>query len=124
MSRVIKFRAWDGDEITNEFSLYSDGKIASRVGTFSPKPLILMQFTGLYDLHGKEIYEKDRIRYGAIDADGNTHEMKGTIEWDSEECGFVVESDSDKWPIIAMRFVIQKEIIGNAYETPDLISSK
>ena len=64
--REIKFRAWDKDEkrMTTTFSVSSQGQV-----TFTPlgestrylTGYILMQFTGLLDKNGKEIYEGDII---------------------------------------------------------------
>lgn len=62
--REIKFRAWNGDAMEyGGFSVHaSSGQIiAAPFITRVTKDAPLMQFTGLHDKNGKEIYEGDRL---------------------------------------------------------------
>jgi uncharacterized phage protein (TIGR01671 family) len=64
--REIKFRAWDGKEMTTTFEVSSQGVVKFTPLGQSPKYLEhykLMQFTGLLDKNGKEIYEGDILRW-------------------------------------------------------------
>ena len=55
--RLIKFRAWDGKEMQYQFRVHSeDGYITRHNIAVDWK---LMQFTGLKDKNGVEIYEGD-----------------------------------------------------------------
>ena len=59
--REIKFRAWDNkqNKMRNDgFSIYYDGSIQF-ADSIESKDFILMQYTGLKDKNGKEIYEGD-----------------------------------------------------------------
>ena len=65
--REIKFRAWDKE---NKVMIYPkgilfDGRVVNfNCGILEPfEEYELMQFTGLYDKNGKEIYEGDIIKY-------------------------------------------------------------
>lgn len=83
---------------------------------------ILMQFTGLLDKNGKEIYESDIVRFsqhrkyhGAFDGDEH-YERTFIIEW--REGGFWGKDSQIKLRDIAGEF---SEVIGNIYENPDLL---
>ena len=120
----IKYKAWDKkrkawcDEATimsngcwsvfhhdTEEQINSQDKNAHRIE--------FVLSTGRKDKNNVEAYQKDYIKCEAIDADGHTHILQGTIEWDEEECGFVVWTKGSNWPVVAMRFVTQFEIIND-----------
>lgn len=56
MDRVIKFRFWRDNtmQMAHTMNAYDNNN-------FAGDGEILMQFTGLYDCEGKEIYEKDIV---------------------------------------------------------------
>lgn len=108
MSRVIKFRAWD---IKNEQwirypILSKQGLVFLRYdgGGHVLSNVEVMQFTGLLDKNGKDIYEADRLR----DEDGDI----GTVEFDAGH--FIIRHANGTSDFIAERnkFVI----VGNKYE--------
>jgi hypothetical protein len=65
MNREIKFRAWDGHEMWTNFRLNADGTFVHEsitgvaTGVNRNGNAVLMQFTGLHDKNGVEIYQKD-----------------------------------------------------------------
>lgn len=60
MNREIKFRAWDEDESYMAYQGTPDLEtITSFMFHFGDRPL--MQYTGLKDKNGKDIYEGDRV---------------------------------------------------------------
>ncbi len=69
----------------------------------------LMQYTGLKDKNGREIYEGDILK----DLDGNKEE----VIWD-EGCVFIKHQDGTS-DFISVRNYF--EIIGNIYENPELL---
>lgn len=109
MNREIKFRAWDKScnkmrgisGLQDCFSLRSDG--------VCNEDYVLMQYTGLKDINGKEIYECDVLEFpfekgiAYVINDGFRFAVKSygsqTIEYESED-------------------VLKKtKIIGNIFET-------
>jgi uncharacterized phage protein (TIGR01671 family) len=124
MNRVIKFRAWDGEKMLDLSTLPMDayqvcffhdcmlkGKKTFKNAGKSVE-VTVMQFTGLTDKNGKEIYEGDILRI----SDNLVEEVRWVDEsnWhgDCEVTGFVNhKAIYHKGP----------EVIGNVYENPDLI---
>jgi len=112
--REIKFRAWTEvgmlttDEIDNEgFWAHADNH----------PEWPLMQYTGLKDRLGREVYEGDIIRWGNITGGMHTEKVEyyvGTEGDGYQMAGFVLGCDWQE----------QFEIIGNIYENPELVPSE
>lgn len=65
MMREVKFRAWDGEKMYRSYTIDENGEMCTD-GDFineveGKKGVIHMQYTGLLDKHGTEIYEGDII---------------------------------------------------------------
>lgn len=90
--RIIKFRAWN----PHGEMLYSHNNITNP-DNFQLKWFFerchedakIMQFTGLLDKEGKEIYENDDL---VCDKDG----FKGTVEYSTQKAGFWLYSHAEK----------------------------
>ncbi len=135
--REIKFRAWDKKgkkmiEIDNIEFTWKKGKfkggkvlyVCSKEGyEFDCNNVILMQFTGLKDKNGKEIYEGDVLRYGNKEDD-----IIIQIVWiDLSDNGFKIIRQVNKniiHDIRIYRFDEQAEVIGNIYKNPELLTKK
>jgi uncharacterized phage protein (TIGR01671 family) len=127
--REIKFRAWNKRKkiLENVFSL--DFKtvegpiIVTTVGenTANDRDYIinfeLMQYTGLKDKNGKEIYEGDIIK-GLHPQDLEKREFIGRVFYWDEEGAFYHEFHKDRPPKRMWEYV---EVIGNIYENPGLL---
>lgn len=112
MSREIKFRAWD----LNEHKMRYNGEYCEDVYLWSIDCASeLMQYTGLKDKNGKEIYEGDIIRITGI-----PYESQTVIEWEEDEGGF-----NTAFLIAEMCHKPHEnyEVIGNIYEDEHLLES-
>lgn len=110
--REVKFRAWDEDlkemyELGKVNYLGSTGITDTYIGC---DEAIWMQYTGLKDKNGVEIYEGD------VGWDEH-YECYGLVEFD--EGKFVYNWDNICDDLIEVRDVI--EICGNIYENPELL---
>jgi len=112
--REIKFRAWDKN--WNKFSggdeAFAISRLSERAGESNFE---LMQFTGLKDKNGKEIFEGD-----IIGADDIMDEFIGVIIFHEakfclDEVNYKVISDLDEYDMEVC------EVIGNIYENPELL---
>jgi uncharacterized phage protein (TIGR01671 family) len=122
--KPIKFRAWQKhhkqmvkvtriDFNRNLITADYGEKTVPRFNTFEQDNFILMQYTGLRDKNGTEIYEGDIVR---LYEKGTEHEV-GThvVEWiDESEGGFSIG-----WGLFNNTF--DYEVIGNIYKHPHLL---
>lgn len=82
----------------------------------------LMQFTGLKDKNGKEIYEGDIVKFGAVMMQLN-EQIVGLIVYNDLGAAFSIKTGNIERPIWSIAEGI-KEIIGNIYENPELLERK
>jgi len=110
MNRNIRFRAWDKEyeNMTTAFLINPvTGMPTNDVGMMVH--LILMQFTGLKDKNGKEIYEGDIVN--------TNNETPFIVKYDNTCCAFL-------WGDYYFEDRVEErkvKIIGNIYENPELI---
>ena len=121
--REIKFKAWIPSaekmryfDITEYPPMYRDNLIALE-GYSLPKGLNvtrLMQYTGLKDKNGKEIYEGDIIRQEWENSNGKHSRICQIIY---EAPLFKIDAEE---PWYQKDDLENSEVIGNIYENPDL----
>ena len=112
--RQIKFRGWDNqtnEMLSPEQMLAGDGLYFAVSG--KNNAVIPMQYTGLLDKHGKEIYEGDIVALPLrFDGDSTYQPSVSKVVWDYD--GWYVE-DRGECPYERL------EVIGNVYENPELL---
>lgn len=129
--RTIKFRAWDKtDKIMFDAPNHPvtlDGRLLSNDNNDVTDNYELMQFTGLFDKNGKEIYEGDIISVPwGFNSDYHFPQMNVIVKWDDDKgnpiAGFIIEPINKAitvWQDFTWR---DTEIIGNIYENPELLN--
>lgn len=140
MNRVIKFRAWDIREGLNKmyfnvsFIPYGDGwqggnpahkfyQIFHGNGGFflsDMNNIVLMQFSGLHDKNGKEIYEGDIMQRDSHWARKKTGQDVVTVSF--EDGRYILTWDDG---VKTSLYTLIKDffIIGNIYENPELLTN-
>jgi len=129
--RTFRFRAFDKEEkvmiygIENiydggyfvnsnnqEISIYSTSLSSSSFGNnLNNEDIEIMQFTGLFDKNGKEIYEGDILKIGNSNIE---------VIWDKNNAWFTLKSNHFHLGFQSTFY----EVIGNIYEHPHLLESE
>lgn len=133
--REIKFRAWDGREMHYGTPLFN------KLGAFlvtEKNPLIcdqygyieitefikadfFMEFTGMRDRNGKDIYEGDLL----IQFEGEYYETSPrSVGWDNENGGWCLFHAGGHLHVTLGGFKEGLKIIGNIYENPELLKER
>ena len=117
--REIKFRAWN--EVLEKMYSWNEFLDTNMKQTFiAPEStaMILMQYTGLKDKNGKEIYEGDIVK---ITHRGETDIGKIIYEYN----GFAIDVTNMQKPYGRIDFInYYTEVIGNIYDNKELLEEK
>lgn len=121
-NRVIKFKAWDKKEkkmyVFDLYEYMSNNELAQEdMVTYNGRMNGLMQFTGMYDSKGVEIYEGDLVKI-----DGWSEPIQEVL---FNRGGFCtrIPGEAEQGFYHDIKYTENSEVIGNIYENPELLST-
>lgn len=130
--REIKFRAWlkrDKRMLPVKSIIFETNRVSVRLRerlwvSTEFDEIELMQFTGLKDKNGKEIFEGDIIKC----SDGHDYYF-GVVAYDKDygNFGVIEDNDEDMDPfgyLFEWKNVEELEVVGNKYENPELLKGE
>jgi uncharacterized phage protein (TIGR01671 family) len=114
--REIKFRLFIPR--TSEMLSWSDIKEKFNIGyVFDNFLAELMQYTGIKDKNGKDIYEGDVVVYTDMSGSGRKRNFgPRVIKWQKNTCDFNLSECTEDGE--------EEEVIGNIYENPELLQKE
>ena len=138
---MIKFKAWNGyRKIMSDYvSAIQNGDTQ---GTPSSVNVIvnrknetwdienddveLLQFTGLTDMNGKDIYENDILSFGSIWCVGDEYDPReeyhvGIVEYRTDYASYVVNCNGKIFPLGEMASFDGYSVRGNVHENQKLL---
>jgi len=128
--REIKFRAWDKKKkrwVNFTAIEFKRGKVSLRdgFGNYLDGDFEIVEYTGLKDKNGKEIYGGDIVKIGYVF--GENEEINGVIYWFDIMVNWCVKFHNESWNQISLGYYNRKndayeiKVIGNIYENPELL---
>jgi len=120
--REIKFRAWDKacKHMINDFNPICHGEMNIFDFSFLARwreGIIPMQYTGLKDKNGKEIYEEDVVIF--LIPEDEQSKLKCQVMWN--DCGFYLLRPDNNRVMFISNYADVLKVIGNIYENPELL---
>lgn len=124
--RIIKFRAWDElnqEMVYEKTGIFSGGKSSWEILKLYEN---VMQFTGLHDKNGKEIYVGDIIG-DWTEIDGKMEQSRLTVYFDEMIGQWMLDISfnqdrTSSCSLFAELKDFEYEILGNIYENPELLT--
>ena len=137
MNRDIKFRLWSkiGKKfietnnpdldfvINNNGYLYSIENFYGEIYILPQMDIEVLQFTGLQDRNGKEIYEGDILKYN-FPYDGRLKHVSSVKFLETEASFGIKDRYENEIPLYRIAANNYFEVIGNIYENEELLKSE
>ncbi|WP_350345759.1 YopX family protein [Lacticaseibacillus paracasei] len=124
MKREIKFRAFLNSKYYEKPLMLSWEELLEQydaIDMFQRDLMTLMQYTGLHDKNGREIYEGDVVRTGK-DNIGDPEPMIGQVIM--REGSWIIENEKKQEAIDLFSEITSREVIGNIFEDKQLLEGK
>lgn len=125
MKREIKFRAWSGEKMVIVNDIVFSGEKPKgfwKENSVYESSETLMQFTGLQDKNGVDIYEGDVIQYVS-----NGILQFREVYWDATMAGYLTRNTHFQDDILLGFGWLSTngaiEVIGNKYQNPELLTN-
>lgn len=137
MSREIKFRLWSKIckkfietnnpnlefVINNNGYLYSIENFYGEIYVLPQMDIEVLQFTGLRDRNGKEIYEGDILKYN-FPYDGRLKHISPVTYLETQASFGLKDIYGNEIPLYRITANNYFEVVGNIYENPELLEGK
>ncbi len=114
--REIKFRGWDekNKEMVDNINLLFSNHLNECFEEYEECGLKIMQYTGLKDKNGVEIYEGDIIKM---------YDVNCQLLWDVSGCLYYIKGDDLVTELEYCR-IKDIEVVGNIYENAEMVKEK
>ena len=135
--RELKFRAWDGKKLEYDVTPSSENSIIKldQFEWYEKEVDIVEQYTGLTDLHGKEIYEGDIVtetyplKYTQPESPDNIEVIDyWVVKWEEKRAGFApfcnCDTNGEYLYEVHVPDIVEVEVVGNIHENPDLVGGE
>ena len=135
MNRELKFKVWDRAQrklitpssitfnvnATGRWLSFKEGccKVHHETAACADR-YTTVEFTGLKDKNGREIYEGDIATYQLSESTSEHDTVRFVVEWG--DCGWIMQDIDLKCCVGYLTCAIKTyEVIGNIYENPELV---
>lgn len=125
MKKEIKFRGWMPKEKAMVYEVSVADKPITNLDLFFKETaddgFVWMQYTGLKDKNGKEIWEGDIFAEHRVKEED---EPFGEVYFDEDLSAFCVRKANGGWVYLS-DFILEEKrssVIGNIYENPELLN--